>query len=207
MAKKVVEALPKIRRLAPPGVKVEVIADESTFIKAAVEDSMFDLLLGAILAVVIIAIFLRNLRMTLIAAVAIPTSVIGTFAFLHAVGFTLNLLTLLALSLSVGLLVDDAIVVLENIYRHVEHGEDRRSAASSATSEIGLAVTATTFTLVAVFGPIATTGGIVGRFLKQFGLTVAAAVLISLFVSFTLTPMLSARFVKVPKGNFLTRAV
>ncbi|MBI5488847.1 MAG: efflux RND transporter permease subunit [Deltaproteobacteria bacterium] len=207
MAKKVVEALPRIRRLAPPGVKVEVIADESTFIKAAVEDSMFDLLLGALLAVVIIAVFLRNLRLTLIAAIAIPTSVIGTFAFISIMGFTLNFLTLLALSLSVGLLVDDAIVVLENIYRHVEHGEDRRTAASSATEEIGLAVTATTFTLVAVFGPIATTGGIVGRFLKQFGLTVAAAVLISLFVSFTLTPMLSARFVKVPKGNFVTRAV
>jgi HAE1 family hydrophobic/amphiphilic exporter-1 len=207
MAKKVIAALPGIRKLAPPGVQVEVIADESTFIEASVEDSLFDLLLGGILAVVIIAVFLRNLRMTLIAAVAIPTSVIGTFAFLQAIGFTLNFLTLLGLSLSVGLLVDDAIVVLENIYRHVEHGEDRRTAAHVGTAEIGLAVTATTFTLVAVFGPIATTGGIVGRFLKQFGLTVAAAVLISLFVSFTLTPMLSARFVKVPKGNFVTRGI
>jgi HAE1 family hydrophobic/amphiphilic exporter-1 len=138
---------------------------------------------------------------------AIPTSVIGTFAFMRAMGFTLNYVTLIGLSLSVGLLVDDAIVVLENIFRHVEHGEPRRVAAARATEEIGLAVTATTFSLVAVFGPIATTGGMVGRFLKQFGLTVTAAVLISLFVSFTMTPMLSARFVAVPKPNFFTRIV
>jgi HAE1 family hydrophobic/amphiphilic exporter-1 len=122
-------------------------------------------------------------------------------------GFTLNYLTLLGLSLSVGLLVDDAIVVLENIFRHVEHGEERRRAASTATAEIGLAVTATTFSLVAVFGPIATTGGIVGRMLRDFGLTVSAAVLISLFVSFTLTPMLSARFVTLPSSNAFTRGI
>ncbi len=207
MVHRVKAELDAIRALAPPGVRLEVVSDQSLFVESSVEDSLFDLLLGGILAVVVILVFLRNLRMTFIAAVAIPTSVIGTFAVMRSLGFTLNFVTLMGLSLSVGLLVDDAIVVLENIFRHVEHGESRREAASRATEEIGLAVTATTFSLVAVFVPIATTGGIVGRFLKEFGLTVATAVLISLVISFTLTPMLSARLVKAPKGNFVTRAV
>ena len=207
MAQAIKALLPAIQKLAPPGVKVETVVDQSVFIQESVSDSIFDLIFGAVLAVVVIALFLRNLRMTIIAAIAIPTSVIGTFAFMRAMGFTLNYITLVGLSLSVGLLVDDAIVVLENIFRHVERGEDRRKAASLATAEIGLAVTATTFSLVAVFGPIATIGSIVGRFLKQFGMTVAAAVLISLFVSFTLTPMLASRFVREPKPNFFTRAI
>jgi HAE1 family hydrophobic/amphiphilic exporter-1 len=207
VARKVRDALPRIQALAPAGIRMDVVSDLSTFIRESVDDAMFDLLFGAVLAVVVIALFLRNLRMTFISAVAIPTSVIGAFAFMKAMGFTLNYLSLLALSLSVGLLVDDAIVVLENIFRHVEHGEDRKQAASTATAEIGLAVTATTFSLVAVFAPIATAGGMIGRILKDFGLTVVAAVLISLFVSFTLTPMLSARLIKKPSDNIFTRAV
>ncbi len=207
VAKKVRAMLPKIQQLAPPGVKLAVVSDMSTFIQDSVDDAMFDLVFGALLAVLVIALFLRNLRMTFISAVAIPTSVIGAFAFMNMMGFTLNYLSLMALSLSVGLLVDDAIVVLENIFRHVEHGEDRKTAASTATNEIGLAVTATTFSLVAVFAPIATTGGMIGRMMKDFGLTVVAAVLISLFVSFTLTPMLSARMIKKPQDNVVSRAI
>ncbi len=207
VARRIRAALPLLRSLAPRGVSIEAPVDNARFIEDSVQDALFDLQLGALLAVVIIGVFLRNLRMTLIAAVAIPTSVIGTFAAIKMLGFTLNYLTLLGLSLSVGLLVDDAIVVLENIFRHFEGHGERGRAAHEATAEIGLAVTATTFSLVAVFFPIATTGGMVGRFLKEFGITVAVAVLISLFVSFTLTPMLSARILKMPARNFFTRGV
>lgn len=207
VARRIRAALPSLRSLAPAGVTIETPVDNARFIEESVEDALLDLEIGAILAVLIIGVFLRNLRMTLIAAVAIPTSVIGTFAALKLFGFTLNYLTLLGLSLSVGLLVDDAIVVLENIFRHFETHGQRRRAAHEATAEIGLAVIATTFSLVAVFFPIATTGGMVGRFLKEFGITVSVAVLISLFVSFTLTPMLSARVMKEPARNFFTRGV
>jgi len=181
------------------GVKTEVVADLSTFIESSVEDVEFDLVFGAFLAVVIILFFLRNWRTTLISAIAIPTSVIATLAFVYWLGFTLNWLTLLALSLSIGILIDDAIVVIENIYRHVEEGKERREAAHFATEEIGLAVMATTFSIVAVFVPVAFMKGMIGRFFYQFGVTVSVAVLISLFVSFTLTPMLSSRFIKVSK--------
>ena len=200
-------AIPALEAQALPGVTIETPVDNARFIEASVKDSLFDLELGALLAILIIGIFLRNIRMTFIAAVAIPTSVIGAFAAIKLFGFTLNYLTLLGLSLSVGLLVDDAIVVLENIFRHFEKHGDRMRAAHDATAEIGLAVLATTFSLVAVFFPIATTGGMVGKFLKEFGLTVTMAVLISLFVSFTLTPMLAARVMKPPARNVFTRAV
>jgi HAE1 family hydrophobic/amphiphilic exporter-1 len=204
MARKIRKVVPELNRLAPMGVKVEIISDNAVFIENSIEDAIFDLYLGAILAIVIIGIFLRNIRMTIIAAVAIPTSIIGTFAAIKAFGFTLNYLTLMGLSLSVGLVVDDAIVVLENIFRHFERKKDRMEAAFTATDEIGLAVMATTFSIVAVFLPIAVTYGMVGRFLKQFGITVVIAVLISLFVSFTLTPMLSSRFMKEPMRNIFT---
>ncbi len=207
VAERVRASLPILRSLAPAGVTIEVPVDNARFIENSVHEALLDLEIGAVLAVLIIGVFLRNLRMTLIAAVAIPTSVIGTFAAIKMLGFTLNYLTLLGLSLSVGLLVDDAIVVLENIFRHFEGHGDRRRAAHEATAEIGLAVLATTFSLVAVFFPIATTGGMVGRFLKEFGITVSVAVLISLFVSFTLTPMLSARVLKEPARNLFTRGV
>jgi HAE1 family hydrophobic/amphiphilic exporter-1 len=180
-----------------------VVADMSVFIETSVRDVQFDLLFGGILAVVVILLFLRNARTTLISAVAIPTSVVATFAFIHFMHFTLNWLTLLALSISIGILVDDAIVVIENIYRHMEEGKPRREAASFATEEIGLAVIATTSTIVAVFVPVAFVKGMVGRIFYEFGLTVSVAVLISLFVSFTLTPMLSSRFIKIPERQWM----
>ncbi|MCX7957582.1 MAG: efflux RND transporter permease subunit, partial [Deltaproteobacteria bacterium] len=204
MARKIRAIIPDLNRLAPSGVKIETIFDNAVFIENSIDDAIFDLYLGALLAIAIIGVFLRNIRMTIIAAIAIPTSIIGTFAAIKALGFTLNYLTIMGLSLSVGLVVDDAIVVLENIFRHFEKKKNKMDAAYSGTSEIGLAVMATTFSIVAVFLPVAITYGMVGRFMKQFGITVVVAVLISLFVSFTLTPMLSSRFMKLPMRNFFT---
>jgi hydrophobic/amphiphilic exporter-1 (mainly G- bacteria), HAE1 family len=204
--KKELEALSK--EYAPQGVTLSVVADMSQFITGTIGDVKFDLLFGAVLAVLIILLFLRNIRTTIISAIAIPTSVITTFAFIYFMGFTLNVLTLLALSLSIGILIDDAIVVIENIYRHVEEGADRVRAAHEATAEIGLAVLATTFSIVAVFVPVAFMRGIIGRFFYEFGLTVSVAVLISLFVSFTLTPMLSSRFIKKSeRQNVVSRGI
>src|SRR5512138_1212697 len=155
-----------------------------------------DMLLGGILAVVVVLLFLRNYRSTLVSAVALPTAIVGTFAVMRALGFTFNVITMLALTLSIGLLIDDAIVVIENIVRHVEEGETPWEAARKGTSEIALAVLAVTLSVVAVFVPVAFMEGIIGRFFYQFGVTVAVAVLISYFVSMTLTPMLSARVIK-----------
>ena len=155
------------------------------------------LVLGGILAAIIVFIFLRNFRSTLIAAVAIPASIIGAFSVMAALGFTMNQMTMLALTLMVGIVIDDAIVVLENIYRFVEEkGMTPFQAAIEGTREIGLAVMATTMSLLAVFLPVGFLGGIVGRFMSSFGLTSAAAIAISLLVSFTLTPMLAARWIK-----------
>jgi hydrophobic/amphiphilic exporter-1 (mainly G- bacteria), HAE1 family len=175
------------------GARLSVPTDNAPFIEHSIEDVEFDLWFGALLAVIVILIFLHDFRATLISAVAIPTSVVATFAFVQVMGFTFNNMTMLALSLSIGILVDDAIVVIENIHRHLEMDKPVMKAASDATAEIGLAVLATTFSIVAVFVPVAVMKGIVGRFFFQFGLTVSFAVLVSLLVSFTLTPMLSSR--------------
>ncbi len=154
-------------------------------------------MLGAIFAALVVLLFLGNLRSTVIAALAIPISIIGTFALMWLQGFTLNTITLLALALAVGIVIDDAIVVLENIFRYIEEkGMSPMRAAVEATREIGLAVLATTLSLMAVFLPVAFMSGIVGRFLKSFGLTMAFAIAVSLFVSFTLTPMLSSRWLR-----------
>ncbi|HTM21006.1 MAG TPA: efflux RND transporter permease subunit [Kofleriaceae bacterium] len=177
-------------------VGITIPVDNSPYIERSIADVRFDLLFGAMLAVLIILFFLHDLRHTLISAVAIPTSVIATFAFIDVMGFTFNNMTMLALSLSIGILIDDAIVVIENIHRHIELGEPPMEAARKATAEIGLAVLATTFSIVAVFVPVAVMKGIIGRFFFQFGLTVAFAVLVSLLVSFTLTPMLSSRLLR-----------
>ena len=196
------------QELKAKGVGLTVVADNSTFIEHSVKDVEFDLVFGGFLAVAIILLFLRNFRTTLISAVAIPTSVVATFAFIYFMGFTLNWMTLLALSLSIGILIDDAIVVIENIYRHMEQGKPPLQAAHEGTAEIGMAVLATTLSIVAVFVPVAFMQGMIGRFFYEFGLTVAVAVLVSLFVSFTLTPMLTSRFVKVShKQNFIFRAL
>ena len=153
------------------------------------------LILGAIFAALIVLIFLGNMRTTIIAALAIPVSIIGTFALMWVMGFTLNMITLLALALAVGIVIDDAIVVLENIVRFIEEKKQRPFlAAGNATRDIGLAVLATTLSLMAVFLPVAFMCGIVGRFLQSFGLTMAFAIGVSLLVSFSLTPMLAARW-------------
>ena len=181
----------------PAGYATEIVRDQGQFIKAAVDTVQEHLILGGFLAALVVLLFLGNLRATLIAAIAIPTSVISTFALMYAMGFTLNVLTLLALTLAVGIVIDDAIVVLENIFRFIEEKKVMPfQAAIDATKEIGLAVLATTLSLVAVFLPVAFMGGIVGRFMNSFGLTMAFAILVSLLVSFSLTPMLSARFLE-----------
>ncbi|MBK6692198.1 MAG: efflux RND transporter permease subunit [Myxococcales bacterium] len=191
----VTKRLDEVRRTLPAGMKLEVIRDNSASIRtglAAVEEH---LVLGALLAAMVVLFFLGNARSTLIAAVAIPISIIGTFAFMWPLGYSLNMLTLLALALAVGIVIDDAIVVLENIVRFIEEKKMKPfPAAVLATREIGLAVLATTLSLMAVFIPVAFVGGVPGRFLKNFGFTMAIAVGVSLVVSFSLTPMLSARF-------------
>ncbi len=179
--------------LLPAGVTLEVVRDNSETIRTSISAVTEHLVLGAIFAALIVLLFLGHLRSTMIAALAIPISLVGTFALMWIQGFTLNTITLLALALAVGIVIDDAIVVLENIFRYVHDKKlAPRQAAVVATKEIGLAVLATTLSLLAVFLPVAFMGGIVGRFLQSFGLTMAFAIAISLFVSFTLTPMLAA---------------
>lgn len=185
--------LENIKKELPPGVELVMVRDNSKNINDSIHDVLFNLVLGGFLAVAIVFLFLGNWRSTMIAAIAIPTSIITSFLAMKLLNYTLNTMSLLALSLAVGLLIDDAIVVIENIVRHLEMGKDKYKAASDGTEEIGLAVTATTLTLVAVFLPVGMMTGIVGQFFKQFGVTVAVSVLVSLFVAFTLTPMLSAK--------------
>ncbi len=183
--------LAEIAPQLPSGYTTEIVRDQSQFIKAAVSTVQEHLVVGGFLAALVVLLFLGNLRSTLIAAIAIPTSIISTYGLMYAMGFTLNVLTLLALTLAVGIVIDDAIVVLENIFRFIEEKKVMPfQAAIDATKEIGLAVLATTLSLVAVFLPVAFMGGIVGRFMNSFGLTMAFAILVSLLVSFSLTPML-----------------
>ncbi len=201
-ADEVRQRLKEISVALPKDVRAEVISDQSVFIKASVESLREHLIEGSILASIIIFLFLANIRTTLIAAVAIPTSIISTFALMAAMGFTLNQITMLALTLMVGIVIDDAIIVLENIYRFVEEKKMApMEAAVRGTREIGLAVMATTFSLLAVFLPVGFMGGIVGRFMSAFGFTSAFAIAVSLLVSFTLTPMLCSRFVKPPEES------
>ena len=178
----------------PPGVRLEVIRDQSRYIETALHEINIHLVLGSILACLVVFAFMRNWRSTVIAAVAIPTSVISTFGMMAALDFTLNSVTMLALVLMVGIVIDDAIVVLENIFRFVEEKQlSPFDAAREATAEIALPVLATTLCLVVIFIPVSFMSSISGRFLYQFGLTAAVAILVSLLVSFTLTPMMSAR--------------
>jgi HAE1 family hydrophobic/amphiphilic exporter-1 len=182
----------------PSDLKLEIIRDQSNYIYQALHEIKRHLILGSILASIVVLLFMRNWRATLIAAVAIPASVIASFGAMKALGFTLNSVTMLALVLMVGIVIDDAIVVLENIFRFIEEkGMRPFEAARAATAEIGLAVMATTLSLVVIFVPVSFMSSISGRFLYQFGLTAAVAVLVSLLVSFTLTPMMSARLLRV----------
>ncbi|MCX7780932.1 MAG: efflux RND transporter permease subunit, partial [Negativicutes bacterium] len=180
----------------PPDIKVETVRDSSIYIRDNVEDVMMSLVFGGLLAVLITFLFLQNTRATIIGAIAIPTSIIATFFLMKVMNFTLNNMSLMGLSLAVGILIDDAIVVIENIHRHMEEGKSPLEAAKTGTSEIALAVMATTFCILAVFVPVGNMGEIIGQFFKQFGLTIAFAVAFSLFVAFTLTPMLSAYWLK-----------
>jgi HAE1 family hydrophobic/amphiphilic exporter-1 len=189
--------LERVRPQLPADIKLEVIRDQSRYIDAALNEITHHLVLGSILASLVVLLFMRSWRSTLIAAVAIPCSVISTFGMMRALNFTLNSVTMLALVLMVGVVIDDAIVVLENIFRFVEEKRiTPMRAAKEATADIGLAVMATTFSLVVIFLPVSFMSSISGRFLFQFGITAAVAVLVSLLVSFTLTPMMSARLLR-----------
>ena len=184
----------------PAGYNLRIVRDGAEFIEASIHNVEEHLIVGSLLAAFVVMIFLWNLRSTIISAIAIPTSIVATFGLIWYMGFTLNMMTMLALTLSVGIVIDDAIVVLENIYRFIEEKhDDQFQAAIDGTREIGLAVLATTLSLVAIFVPVGFMGGIVGRFMKSFGLTMAFAIMVSLLVSFTLTPMLAARWLKVQK--------
>jgi len=197
VAHEIKERLKEIQATLPPNYSMRIIGDNSIFIEnslAAIEEH---LVIGSILAAIVVFLFLWSFRSTFIAALAIPTSIISTFALMYVMGYTLNSITMLSLTLMVGIVIDDAIVVLENIYRFVEEkGMEPFQAAIEGTREIGLAVLATTLSLMAVFVPIGFMQGIIGRFMSSFGLTAAFAVGVSLIVSFTLTPMLAARLIK-----------
>jgi HAE1 family hydrophobic/amphiphilic exporter-1 len=179
----------------PAGVTLQVVRDDSTFIRDSIHDVNLTMIIGGVLTVLIVFAFLNSWRSTVITGLTLPISVVAAFTVMRLFGFTLNVMTLMGLSLAIGMLIDDAIVVRENIVRHLQRGKDHVQASLDGTDEIGLAVMATTFTIVAVFVPVAFMGGMVGKFFYEFGITVAAAVLVSLFVSFTLDPMLSSRWV------------
>ncbi len=183
----VMQAVAELRGRLPEAVSVEIVRDTSQGIRNSVRDVKRTLVEGGALTILIVFLFLGSWRSTVITGLTLPIALIGTFLVMYAFGFSINVLTLMALSICVGLLIDDAIVVRENIVRHVTMGKDHRRAALEGTREIGLAVTATTLTIVAVFLPVGFMGGIIGRFFHQFGVTVAAAVLISMFVA-TPTP-------------------
>ncbi len=186
------KALAETDKLLPPGIKTEINRDNSRSIRISVANVQRTLIEGAILTIGIVFLFLNSWRSTVITGLTLPIALIGTFLFMYIFGFTINTITLMALSLCVGLLIDDAIVVRENIVRHVALGKNAHDAALAGTEEIGLAVLATTLSIVAVFLPIGFMGGIIGKFFHEFGITIVAAVLISMFVSFTLDPMLSS---------------
>jgi multidrug efflux pump len=194
--------LPRVQQVLPPGVKLQVAFDQSTFVKRSIKEAEETLVIAAGLVVVIIFLFLRNLRATVIPGLAIPASIVSTFAIMYFLGFSINNFTLLALTLAIGIVVDDAIIVLENAYRHQEElGEDPETAARQGTSEIGFAVIATTISLVAVFTPLAFLKGSTGRLFNEFGIAVAGSVVLSGLVALTLTPMLCARILRVPKSH------
>jgi hydrophobic/amphiphilic exporter-1 (mainly G- bacteria), HAE1 family len=195
--------LPNIRGALPPGMKLEISFDQSDFIRRSIREVQHHMIYGGLLAILIVFIFLKDIRTTFISALAIPTSVIATFTLMNIFDFTFNNMTMLALSLSIGILIDDAIIVIENIHRHIDKGMNPKDAASFATEEIGLAVMATTLAIVAIFLPVAFMKGIIGRFFLQFALTVVFSVMVSLFVSFTLTPMMASRYLKGHKNQSL----
>ena len=196
VARAVKAELPRLQAALPPGMQIKVAFDSSIFIEKSIDAVYRTMLEAMVLVVGVIFLFLRNWRATLIPFVTIPVSLIGAFIFLYAMGFTINVLTLLGLVLAIGLVVDDAIVMLENIYRHIEEGMPPYEAALKGAKEIGFAVMAMTLTLAAVFAPLAFAEGNTGKLFTEFALTVAAAVLVSGFVALTLTPMMASRILR-----------
>src|SRR5437899_9700728 len=202
VARRIRQALPGIQQTLPPGVKLETAWDGSVFVTHSINDARLTLLIAAILVVLIIFVFLRNLRATVIPGLAIPASIVATFAIMYFLGFSINNFTLLALTIAIGIVVDDAIIVLENAFRHQEElHEAPEQAAMSGTNEIGFAVIATTIALVAVFTPLGFLHGTAGRLLSEFGIAVAGAVVISGFVALTLTPMLCAKILRMSHSH------
>lgn len=200
VADRVRSKLDELRATLSSGISAEVTRDLSRFIRRSVDELIFHMILGGVLASLVVLLFMRNWRSALIAAVSIPTSLIATFTLMRALDFSINNMTLLGLTLAVGIVIDDAIVVLENIFRHVEEGgEEPKSAAIRATQEIGLAVMATTLSLVVIFLPVGFMSGMVGRFFSSYGLTMACAILVSLLVAFTLTPMMCSLMFRAGK--------
>ncbi len=209
VAKLIRAELPRIQASLPPGVNIDTAFDQSIFVQRSIQEAEETLLIAAGLVVVIIFVFLRNLRATIIPGLAIPTSIVATFAIMYFLGFSINNFTLLALTLAIGIVVDDAIIVLENAYRHQEElDESPDTAATNGTREIAFAVLATTIALVAVFTPLAFLKGSTGRLFNEFGIAVAGSVIISGFVALTLTPMLCAKILRVPpRHGLLYRAL
>ncbi|HSR91565.1 MAG TPA: efflux RND transporter permease subunit [Gemmatimonadales bacterium] len=202
VAQEIRKELPAIQASLPPGVAIETAFDGSEFVTRSISEAQDTLLIAAVLVIIIIFVFLRNLRATIIPGLAIPTSIIATFAVMYFLGFSINNLTLLALTLAIGIVVDDAIIVLENAYRHQEElHESPEVAATNGTREIAFAVIATTISLVAVFTPLAFLQGNTGRLFNEFGIAVAGSVIISGFVALTLTPMLCAKVLRVPERH------
>ena len=202
--------LPAIQAELPPGVEIQLLADRSKPIRDAIDDVEFTLILAAVLVIIAIYFFLRSFRATLIPAIALPISIIGTFAGMYVCGHSIDNISLLALTLAVGFVVDDAIVMLENIVRHIEAGEKPMEAAFKGSKEVGFTIVSMTLSLVAVFIPVLFMGGVVGRMFNEFGLVISFAILISGIVSLTLTPMLCSRMLKPidhhEKHNFLLRS-
>ncbi|MEW6359478.1 MAG: efflux RND transporter permease subunit [Planctomycetota bacterium] len=197
---KMTKELGKIRKSLPPGMQLEIASEESGFVRASVRDVQESMFIGIVLTAVILYLFLHNLRVTFIVAITMPVSVVSTFLLIYMAGFTMNIMSLMGLAISIGVLVDNSILVLENIYRHLSEGASPTDAAGRGTSQIATAVTGSTLTNVVVFVPIAFMSGIVGQFFFQFGLTVTFATFISLLMSFTLTPILSSLLLRGPGG-------
>jgi len=196
VARAVRDALPSLREAMPDGMGLDIAFDSSTFIEEAIHEVLVSLGIAVLLVFLVTFLFLRSLRATLVPAVAIPVSIIGTFTATYFLGYSINILTLLALVLAIGLVVDDAIIMLENIYRHMEMGKSRMQAAIDGAAEVGFAILATTLALVAVFIPVAFLAGRIGRLFNEFGIAVAVSVMISGFVALTLSPMLCSRFLR-----------
>lgn len=202
VARGVREMVRELSSTAPEGLNIQIANDDSRFIENSIRDTVVTLFIGGFLTSIVMLVFLRNIRMTIISVLAIPTSIIGTFVMMYFAGFTLNVMTMLAMSLAIGLVIDDAIVVLENIFRHMEKlGDNAMDAARNGVGEVGMAIVATSLTILAVFIPVAFMEGIIGRFFMQFGLSIALAVVVSTCLAFTLMPMLCSRLLRPAKGH------